>query len=115
MLYRVRIGRDEYLGTADEVVGFLTRAEGAPGRDPRSYMEGVARRLRGALPDGEADAIATDDPVSFLESVGATGLIRVETVREPSDDREDPDDLLRRGPVTLGEGVGADDVDLPDG
>jgi hypothetical protein len=44
-LYRVRVARDDYLGSADEVLTFLRRAQGAPAGDARAYMTSVARRL----------------------------------------------------------------------
>jgi hypothetical protein len=111
MLYRVRVGRDEYLGTAEEVVAFLARAEGAPGRDPRSYMEGVAARLADRL---GVSGVATSDPTRFLEDLLARRVLPIERRPEPSDDRDpvDPRRLLADGPVTLGEGVDADDLPL---
>jgi hypothetical protein len=109
MLYRVRVGRDEYLGTAAEVVGFLARAQGAPDADPRAYMEGAAARLRERL---GIEGVPTDDPVAFLEALAERRVLPVERRREPSDERVDPRRLLADGPVTLGEGVDAGDLPL---
>ena len=107
MLYRVRIGRDEYLGTADEVLGFLVRAEGAPGRDAASYMEGVAARL---LERFGPPRVPTSDAAAFLEGVRARGVISVETLPEPSDERVDRETALGEGPVVYGKGVRPEDV-----
>lgn len=109
MLYRVRIGRDEYLGTADEVLAFLARAEGAPGTDPRSYMEGAARRIEERL---GISGIPTSDAAAFLEALRERRILPVEPQRPPSDERVDRDRVLDEGPVTLGEGVDAADLPL---
>ena len=109
MLYRVRIGEDEYLGSAEEVVLFMARAEGAPGTDVASYMEGVAARLREKM---DIEGIATSDPAAFLDSLDEHGIVPIETISEPSRDRVDPDEALGDGPGALGEGVDPDDIDL---
>jgi hypothetical protein len=108
MLYRVRIGEDEYLGTADEVVAFMARAEGAPGRDARSYMEGVARRLEERM--GLAGLDVTD-AARFLDALDAAGVVPVQTLPEPSDERADPREALGEGPVVYGPGVEPGEVD----
>jgi len=107
LLYRVRIGIDDYLGTPEEVLAFLMRAEGAPGRDPRSYMEGAAERLRDRM--GVTD-VATSTPEAFLLSLAERRVIRLEPVGEPSSERSDPRVALGDGPVVYGEGVDPDDV-----
>jgi hypothetical protein len=107
MLYRVRIGRDEYLGTAEEVIGFLVRAEGAPGRDPASYMEGVAARLLEAF---GPPRVPTGDAAAFLDAVRARGVVSIETLPEPSDERIDKESALGDGPVVYGKGVRPEDV-----
>lgn len=109
MLYRVRIGEDEYLGRAEEVVAFMARAEGAPGADVGSYMQGAAARLREQL---GLEGISTSDPAAFLDSLDERGVLRIETFSEPSDERVSPEEALGDGPVVLGEGVDAEDVDL---
>ena len=108
MLYRVRIGEDDYLGRAEEVVGFMARAEGAPGDGIESYMEGVADRLKEEL---GIQGVATDDPSLFLDSLDEKGVISVQTFAEPSDDRVSPEEALGDGLVSLGDGVDARDVD----
>lgn len=108
MLYRVTIGEDEYLGTAEEVVAFMARAEGAPGHDLHSYMEGVARRLRRQL---EVEGIDTTDEVGFLVTLSEKGVLPIEELPEPSDERVDPEAALGDGPVAYGPGVDPDDVD----
>lgn len=107
MLYRVRIGRDDYLGTPDEVLGFLLRAEGAPAQEPRAYMEGVAARLADQL---GVTGLPTDDPEAFLLSLSERRVIRLEAVGEPSLERSDPRAVLGEGPVTFGKGVKDDDI-----
>ncbi len=107
MLYRVRIGRDDYLGTAEEVVAFMMRAEGAPGADPSSFMSGVAARLREHM--GVTD-VATSAPEAFLLSLAARRVIQLEQVGEPSPERTDPRVALGDGPVVYGAGVSEDDL-----
>jgi hypothetical protein len=108
-MYRVRVGEDDYLGTAEEVVGFMARAQGAPGRDVHSYMEGVAERLRDRL----GIDVPTHDPTAFLDALAARSVLRVERLREPSrDEPVDPQRVLDQGAVTLGEGVSPDDLPL---
>jgi len=108
VLYRVRIGEDEYLGSAEEVVAFMARAEGAPGHDIVSYMSGVAERLRSEM---QVTSIDTTDPAAFLDSLDEHGIVPIETLAEPSPDRVDPDEALGDGLVGLGEGVDPDDID----
>jgi hypothetical protein len=109
MLYRVRIGRDEYLGSAEEVVLFLARTEGAPSRDPAAYMAAVAARLRERM---GRTGVRTDDARAFLESLRESGIVPIETRPEPSDERVDPEEALGDGPVVYGDGVRPDDLDL---
>ncbi len=109
MLYRVRVGEDEYLGTAEEVVAFMARAEGSPSRDPRGYMEGVAKRLRERM---GVEGLPTDDPAAFLDALAERKILRVERRRPPLEDRVDPQRALDEGPVTLGEGVDPEDLPL---
>lgn len=108
MLYRVTIGEDEYLGTAEEVVAFMARAEGAPGHDIRSYMEGVALRLRNRL---EVEGIDTTDEVAFLVTLSEQGVLPIEELPEPSDERVEPREAIGEGPVAYGPGVDPDDVE----
>ena len=109
MLYRVRIGEDEYIGRAEEVVYFMARAEGAPGDDPTSYMEGVAARAHAQL---HAEGVRTSDPESFLDSLDELGIVPVEAFAERKEGHVSPDEALGDGPVVLGEGVDPEDVDL---
>jgi hypothetical protein len=108
-LYRVTIGEDQYLGTAEEVVAFMARAEGAPGHDVKSYMEGVARRLRREL---EVEDIDTTDEVGFLVTLSERGVLPIEELAEPSGERIDPEQALGEGPIAYGPGVDPNDVDL---
>ena len=107
MLYRVTIGRDEYLGDADEVVAYMARAEGAPGSDPLSFMAGVARRLRDHM---GVTGIATDDTDAFLLTLSEQRIIRLENASEPLSGRVDPETAMGEGPVVYGEGVDPDDL-----
>jgi hypothetical protein len=106
VLYRVRIGRDEYLGSADEVVAFMARAEGAPARDADGYMRGVADRIRARMGIG----VAVGDAESFLRSLGDRGVLSVEILGEPSTERVDPNEALGEGPVVLGPDVDPGDI-----
>ena len=63
-LYRIQIGQDRYVGTAEEVVAFMAKAEGAPSRDAAAYMEAVAKRVHEQL---GIDGIAVSDPAATLD------------------------------------------------
>lgn len=111
-LYRVRVGRDEYIGTADEVLGFLVRAEGSPASDPAGYMRAVAAKVQEAF---GGVVIDTEDAMSFLESLAKHRVLAVEAFGEPSDAPVDPAEVLRGEPmVVYGPDVDPGDVDLPD-
>ena len=107
MLYRVTVGRDEYLGDADEIVAFMATAEGAPASTPTAFMAGVARRLRDQM---GVTGIATDDTDAFLLALSEQRLIRLENASEPLSERVDMETALGDGPVVYGEGVEPDDV-----
>lgn len=107
VLYRVRVGRDDYLGTPDEVLAFLQRAQGAPPGGARAYMAGVARRLATEMGITE---IPTHDAQAFLLALAARRVIRLEQVAEPARERMDPRAALGDGPVVYGEGVRPEDV-----
>jgi hypothetical protein len=109
-LLKVTVGRDEYLGTAEEVVAWMSRAVGAPGRgegDLVGFMEGVRARLGER---GKRAGIDASSPAASLASLAAGGFVRMEERREASRDREDPREAIGEGPVAFGEGVDADDV-----
>ena len=108
MLYRVKVGRDDYLGTAEEVVAFMVRAEGAPGDDAASYMAGVAKRVRERL---NVDGVETSDAESFLLSLEQLRLLPVEEIPEPSDRRVSKEEALGDGPIAYGRGVDPHDFD----
>lgn len=101
-LYRVDIGEDCYVGTAEEVVAFMMKAEGAPEGDVATYMQGIAQRVVEALGRGPID---TDDPASFLESLARHKIARVSVGAAPTDETANPEDLLREGPVAFGPDV----------
>lgn len=109
MLYRVTLGRDEYLGTAEEVVAFMARAEGSPDPDPARYMRKVAQSLAQRM---GLSGVPHDDAEGFLSALAERQVLRLVPLREPSTERTDPRLALGDGPVVYGEGVGADD--LPD-
>jgi hypothetical protein len=109
VLYRVSLGRDEYLGSAAEVVAFLARGEGSPDREPRAYMRAVAARL---ARDMGLAAVPTHDPEAFLEALAERKVLRLEPANEPSSERVDRETALGHGPVAFSEGVDPDDVDL---
>jgi hypothetical protein len=107
-LYRVVVGRDEYLGTPEEVVGWMSRAEGAPAGGPEAYMRGIAARV------GERSRgvrIDVSEPLAFLESLSSAGLLRLEARGEPSSERVDPRAAVGKGPVALGADVDPDDLE----
>ena len=106
-LYKVTIGEDVYLGTPDEVVQFMAKAEGAPGPDLLSFMAGVAARVSERL---SIEGIPTDDPAAFLEALHDQGVLRVEIQAVPSDERSDPDEVLGDGPLAFGPDVDPRDI-----
>ena len=108
MLYKVRIGEDVYLGTAEEVVAFLQKAEGAPAGDAQAYMEAMAARIAERM---DVCGILTTDAAAFLESLGEKGVLPVETQREPSTQRVSKEEALGDGPIVLGPDVEPEDVD----
>ena len=108
MLYKVRVGRDEYLGTPEEVVGWMARAPGAPGDGtPADYMARVAQRLA-ALPRGAA--VDASSALAFLRSLASAGWARVTERREASPERVEPEEVLDDGPVAFGEDVDYEDL-----
>lgn len=109
VLYRVEVGEDVYLGTAEEVVDFMRRAEGAPGGDAASYMEAIAARVERGL---GVTGVDTSDPASFLESLGDIGVLRVSTSAEPSDERVDRSTALGDGLIAFSDDIDLDDLDL---
>lgn len=108
-LYKVTIGQDVYLGTAEEVVQFMARAEGAPGDDLPSFMQGVAERVEQRL---AVTGIPTDDPQEFLEALQEKRIARVEVQGMPSDEMANPDDVLGDGPLAFGPDVDPRDIDV---
>lgn len=109
LLYEVRVGQDCYVGTADEVVAFMARAEGAPGQDPESYMRGVAEQLAARM---GLDDIDTSEAAAFLDDLDRHGVLPIQTRPEPSNVRIDKADAVGSGPVVYGPGVEPGDVDL---
>lgn len=112
MLCKVTVGRDVYVGTPDEVVGFLARADGAPGGGIVSdghaaYMEGVAARLR---THGRHVPVDRTSPEAFLRSLAAAGLLTYEPRGEPDEARVDVRDVLGDRPVGFSGKVRAEDL-----
>ena len=108
MLYRVTVGRDEYLGTAEEVVLWMSRAEGAPKGGARAYMRGIRARLGER---GSGVEVDVSNATAFLESLARARLIRVEEKTEASPERWDPAEILDEGPVAFGKDVDVDDLE----
>ncbi|MDA1195158.1 MAG: hypothetical protein O2894_08225 [Planctomycetota bacterium] len=109
MLYKVTIGQDVYLGTAEEVVAYMMRAEGAGGSDVSSYMIATAARLAERL---DILGIDASDEVAFLDALRERGVLAIEVFEEPSERRSDPRDAVGDGPVAYGPGVNPHDVEL---
>lgn len=107
-LYRVDIGEDCYIGTADEVVAFMRKADGAPDGTRDDYMRGVAQRVAELTSRGPID---TSSAAAFLESLAANGIARVSVGDAPSDERADPADVLKDG-YAYGPDVDPRDLDL---
>ena len=103
MMYRVNIGQDEYIGSADEVVEFLRRTEGAPASENAAeYMRSVAHRLHSAM---DIDDIDVTSPEAFLDSLAARRVLRISVGPEPSTDRVSAEEALGDGPIAYGPGV----------
>lgn len=110
MLYKVRIGEDLYLGTAEEVVAFMMCAEGAPAGNAVAYMQAMAARVAERM---DVSGIATTDEGAFLDSLREKGVMPVEILDEPSTQRVSPEEALGGDDsVTLGPGVEPEDVDF---
>lgn len=112
MLCKVTVGRDVYVGTPEEVVGFLARAEGAPGGGVASdghaaYMEGVAARLR---THGRHVPVDRSSPEAFLRSLAAAKLLTYEPRGEPDEARVDVKEVLGDRPVGFSGKVRAEDL-----
>jgi hypothetical protein len=108
VLYKVRIGRDEYLGTPEEVVLWMARVPGAPGDGtPAGYMAGIAARVAAA---GGGEEIDVSSELDFLKSLEAAGWARMSERSEASRDPVDPEDALGDGPVAFGDDVDYDDL-----
>jgi hypothetical protein len=111
MLYKVRVGVDEYLGTADEVVAWMAKAEGAPRGGVDGYMRGIARRLRSQM---GIEVVDTSSAVAFLSSLRDARVLSVEERPEASAERLDGDEIDRAlgdGPIAFGKDVEPEDLD----
>ena len=112
MLYKVTVGRDEYLGTPEQVVLWMSRAEGAPaggvGGGLEAFMRGVRDRVARA---GGETAIDVSSAIGFLESLRDARLVRLEERRESSSERVEPREVLDEGPVAFGESVTLEDLE----
>ena len=100
--YRVDIGEDCYIGSAEEVVDFMRKAEGAPQGSLQAYMDGVRDRIAAALRRGPID---TSTPTAFLASLDEHGVLQVATSDAPSLERLDPAEVLRDRPIVFGPNV----------
>jgi hypothetical protein len=112
MLYKVKVGVDEYLGTPEEVVSWMARAEGAPSGGTDAYMRGIARRLRAQM---GIEVVDVSSPLAFLSSLGEANVLSVEERPEASSerlDRSEIDRTLGDGPVAYGKDVDPSDLDL---
>jgi hypothetical protein len=108
VLYKVTVGRDQYFGTPDEVVEWMSRAEGAPRGGTAAYMRGVAARVAERTTSPRVDC---SSPEAFLLSLRDAGLLRLEERAEASHEREDPAAVLDQGLLTFGDDVDPADLD----
>ncbi len=107
MLYRVRIGEDLYLGSAEEVLAFLVRSAGQGDSDAVAYMRRTAALIAEAY---DVHDIDVSGPEAYLQSLRRSGVVAVEVLEEPDPERQDPAEVLGDGPVVYGEGVDPDDI-----
>lgn len=110
MLYKVTIGRDTYLGTPEQVVAWMSKAEGAPGGGADAFMRGIAARVATVAKRTSAP-IEVSEPLAFLQSLEAAGLARIEERSEASTERVDPKGLLDEGPVAFSEKISLSDLE----
>jgi hypothetical protein len=108
VLYKVTVGRDQYLGTPEEVVEWMSRAEGAPRGEIAAYMRGIAARVAERTTRSRVDC---SSPLAFLLSLEDAGLLRAEERGEASTEREDPNEVLDQGLLTFAEDVDPSDLD----
>src|SRR5205814_1443198 len=99
--------RDEYLGTPEQVVQWMSRAEGAPDGGSDAYMRGVRDRVARSGSDAEIDVTSA---IAFLESLRDARLLRLEERRESSTERVAPKEVLDEGPVAFGDSVTLEDL-----
>jgi hypothetical protein len=117
MLYKVKVGRDEYVGTPEEVVLWMAKADGAPKGGLKAYMRGIAKRVE-ALREREGDDRGRGTPVdvssadAFLESLAEAGLLQMEDRAEASKERVRPSEAIGDGPVAYGKDVEVGEIDL---
>jgi hypothetical protein len=109
MLWKVNVGRDQYLGTPEEVVSFMAKAKGAPPGGPAAFMRGVAKRLERG---GRGAPVDVSDAAAFLASLAAAGVLTIEERPEASRERVAPSDALGDGPIAYGKDVDPDELDL---
>ena len=109
MLYKVTVGDDVYLGTPEQVVLWMSKADGAPAGDLATYMAGIAARIARAA--REAPPIDVSDALAFLESLRDARLVQLEERTEASAERVDPKSVVDAGPVTFGENVTLEDLE----
>jgi hypothetical protein len=108
MLYKVKVGVDEYLGTPEEVVSWMARAEGAPPGGTDGFMRGIARRLRAKM---GIEVVDVSSPLAFLSSLAEAGVLTAEERPEASSERLDRagiDRALGEGPIAFGKDVDPD-------
>ena len=108
MLYKISINEDVYLGTAEEVVRFMMKADGAPSGGVGAYMQALAARLAERL---DVASLDVSDETAFLESLRESGVVPVEVLDEPSTQRVSPEEAVGDGPVAYGPGVHPRDFD----
>ena len=69
------IGRDTYLGTPEQVVLWMSKAQGAPDGGVEAYMRGIATRVAKAAK--KKVSVDVSEPFAFLESLENAGFLSV--------------------------------------
>ena len=109
MLYKVNVGRDTYLGTPEQVVVWMSKAEGAPEGGVLAYMQGIAARV--AKVAKKKVPVDVSEPLAFLQSLKAAGFVTLEERSEASLERVDVKGLLDEGPVGFSEKISTEELE----
>jgi hypothetical protein len=87
----------------------MSKAEGAPTGGVEAYMRGIAARVSKATK--KPVAVDVSEPLAFLESLEAAGLVTLEPRTEASAERVDVKGLLDEGPVGFSDKITTEELE----